>query len=138
MFSEGVCELLSSLGLRRPTESVEHQADHGDLKHSFAVVRQFLLVFAQATRATPEFAAGVAGEFAEGQDAAGRHVGSQAIDDGIVNGDQHAVGVSRVDVGTGIEAAAAERVTRHFPFALSLEPIQTRNLRHHNNAPPRV
>ncbi len=37
----------SVLGLGRTAESVEHQLDHGNLDHRFAVFEQLLVVFAE-------------------------------------------------------------------------------------------
>ena len=46
---EGVYETLSAvLGCRWSAESVEHELDHGELNHGFAVFDEFLVVFAES------------------------------------------------------------------------------------------
>ena len=41
-----------------------------------------------------------------------------------------------IELATTLQRALAELVNRHFPDGLSLEPIQSLNGRHFNNAPP--
>ncbi len=47
---EGVCETLSPvLGFCWSAESLQHQADHGNLNHGLAVLDEFLVIFAEPT-----------------------------------------------------------------------------------------
>jgi hypothetical protein len=46
---EGVFETLSAfLGFRWSAQSLEHQADHGDLNHRFTILDEFLVIFAES------------------------------------------------------------------------------------------